>query len=49
MFFSVLPTGFGKGLCYACLALAFDKCTGLKKHLCLKVAATSSCSGFMSG
>ena len=23
--FSVLPTGFGKSLCYACLPLAFDK------------------------
>ena len=22
---AVLPTGFGKGLCYACLPLAFDK------------------------
>ena len=31
---SVLPTGFGKGLCYACLPQAFDKSTELKKHLC---------------
>ena len=23
--FAVLPTGFGKSLCYACLPLAFDK------------------------
>ena len=23
--FSVLPTGFGKSLCYACLPLAFDQ------------------------
>ena len=23
--FSVLPTGFGKSLCYACLPLAFNK------------------------
>ena len=30
--FSVLPTGFGKSLCYACLPLAFDKFTELKKH-----------------
>ena len=32
--FSVLPTGFGKSLCYTCLPLAFDKSTELKKHLC---------------
>ncbi len=23
--FAVLPTGFGKSLCYACLSIAFDK------------------------
>ena len=24
--FAILPTGFGKSLCYACLPVAFDKC-----------------------
>ena len=49
--FPVLPTGFGNSLCYTCLPLAFGKFTELKKHLCpqLKVAATSSCSSFISG
>ena len=23
--FAILPTGFGKSLCYACLSMAFDK------------------------
>ena len=26
--FAVLPTGFGKTLCYACLPLVFDELTG---------------------
>ena len=26
--FGVLPTGYGKSLCYACLPLAFDKLEG---------------------
>ena len=24
--FAILPTGFGKSLCYACLPASFDKC-----------------------
>ena len=24
--FAILPTSFGKSLCYACLPVAFDKC-----------------------
>ena len=33
--FAVLPTGFGKSLCYACLPAAFDKILEKEKgHSC---------------
>ena len=33
--FAILPTDFGKSLCYACLPVAFDKCRQYAKvRLC---------------
>ena len=30
--FGILPTGFGKSLCFGCLLLVFDGCWQLKMH-----------------
>lgn len=35
--FGVLPTGYGKSLCYACLPLAFDKLEGSSCSISIKI------------
>ena len=35
--FSVLPTGYGKSLCYACLPIVFDKLLGSNSSIVLVV------------
>ena len=38
--FAVLPTGFGKSLCYACLPAAFDKVLKEEKGTSIVVVVT---------
>ena len=38
--FSVLPTGFGKSLCYACLPLAFDQFMKKERGYSLVIVVT---------
>ena len=38
--FAVLPTGFGKSLCYACLPLAFDRLLGREEGYTITVVVT---------
>ena len=39
---AVLPTGFGKSLCYACLPAAFDKILEKEKGYSIVVSSHSS-------
>ena len=39
--FAILPTGFGKSLCYACLPVAFDKCQKKERGYSIVVVVSS--------
>ena len=38
--FAVLPTGFGKSLCYACLPRTFDEILNEERGYCIVVVVT---------
>ena len=38
--FAILPTGFGKSLCYACLPRTFDEILSKERGYCIVVVVT---------
>ena len=45
--FAVLPTGYGKSLCYGCLPIVFDKLLGTKGEHCSIVVVVTPLTAIM--
>ena len=46
VFFAILPTGFGKSLCYACLPASFDRIVRARSGLFYSCSGESGDSSF---